>query len=88
MRIPSTQGKRILETCFEQSPKMEYVVSGLSPGQSYMLRVVLFERSNALAVSVRSFRVGAVSIYSDDLDVTTSNAITILSWLLFIFSLI
>ncbi len=36
--------------------------TGLLAGQSYALRVVLFERSNALAVSMRSFRVGAVSI--------------------------
>lgn len=42
--------------------------SGLLTGQSYALRVVLFERSNALAVSMRSFRVGAVSI-SDGVEV-------------------
>lgn len=36
--------------------------SGLLAGQSYALRAVLFERSNALAVSMRSFRVGAVSV--------------------------
>lgn len=61
-----------MESCFDQSPTMEYVVSGLSPGQSYMLRVVLFERSNALAVSVRSFRVGAVSLTSELSAVRTS----------------
>jgi hypothetical protein len=54
-----------METCFEQSPRMQYVATGLTPGQSYMLRVVLFERANALAVSVRSFRVGAVALSSE-----------------------
>jgi hypothetical protein len=54
-----------MESCFDQSPRMEYVVAGLQPGQSYMLRVVLFERSSALAVSVRAFRVGAVSLSSE-----------------------
>lgn len=44
--------------------------SGLLTGQSYALRVVLFERSNALAVSMRSFRIGAVSI-SDGVEVVS-----------------
>jgi len=59
-----------METCFDQSPTMEYRVSGLTPGQTFMLRVVLFERSNALAVSVRSFRVGGVSLFSEGIEVS------------------
>ena len=41
---------------------MQFRVAQLAPGLSYMLRVVLVERDNVLAVSVRSFRVGSVNV--------------------------
>lgn len=71
---------RLSPTCstiqqFEQgATDLVFHASGLLAGQSYALRVVLFERSNALAVSMRSFRVGAVSI-SDGM--TESSPVTI-----------
>lgn len=52
--------------------------SGLLAGQSYSLRAVLFERSNALAVSMRSFRVGAVSI-SDGVEEASPVTIQVLT---------
>lgn len=48
--------------CEQGTTDLVFHASGLLAGQSYALRAVLFERSNALAVSMRSFRVGAVSI--------------------------
>jgi hypothetical protein len=51
-----------METCFEQTNDMNFHAKGLTAGANYMLRVVLFDRSHAVAVSVRSFRVGLVSI--------------------------
>lgn len=58
----ASEGKRIMETCFEQTKDMNFHAKGLTAGANYMLRVVLFDRSHAVAVSVRSFRVGLVSI--------------------------
>jgi tetratricopeptide (TPR) repeat protein len=58
----ASEGKRIMETCFEQTNDMNFHAKGLTAGANYMLRVVLFDRSHAVAVSVRSFRVGLVSI--------------------------
>lgn len=48
--------------CEQGTTDLVFHASGLLAGQSYALRAVLFERSSALAVSMRSFRVGAVSI--------------------------
>jgi predicted O-linked N-acetylglucosamine transferase (SPINDLY family) len=62
----AVEGERIMETCFEQTFDKVFHATGLAAGQNYMLRVVLFDRSNAVAVSVRSFRVGAVSVSSDE----------------------
>jgi len=67
---------RVIETCYDQSlGQMEFHASNLVPGAAYMLRVVLFERSNALAVSVRSFRVGAVSLPEHD-DISRGDGVT------------
>ena len=60
---------------------MNFHAANLIPGSSYMLRVVLFERTHALAVSVRSFRVAALSIAgamgsSDDFNHLQLNAYT------------
>ena len=48
------------EECFEQSSTLSYHVEGLNPGAQYSLRVVLFERTKAIAVSVRNFKVGGI----------------------------
>lgn len=48
-----------LEQCFEQTD-LTFHVNGLSAGINYALRVVLTERQQAIAVSVRNFRVGGI----------------------------
>lgn len=50
------------EQCFEQSADLIFHAAGLALNTHYSLRVVLFERSKAIAVSVRSFRVAGISI--------------------------
>ncbi|KAG5188987.1 hypothetical protein JKP88DRAFT_286990 [Tribonema minus] len=56
-------GQKIAETCFTQmTPSLEFHASGLAAGTSYLLRAVVMERGAVLAVCVRSFRVGGVSI--------------------------
>mmetsp|Transcript_16035 Transcript_16035/g.18957 ORF Transcript_16035/g.18957 Transcript_16035/m.18957 type:complete len:1102 (+) Transcript_16035:89-3394(+) len=63
----ATRGERVIEECFDQSyDAMQFHASNLIPGSNYMLRVVLFERSQSLAVCVRSFRVGAIAIASSN----------------------
>ena len=74
----ASNGKRVMETCFEQTHAMTFHATGLSPGSAYMLRVVLFDRSNAVAVSVRSFRVGSVDIGANDGAATTTTIKTAL----------
>lgn len=49
------------EECFDQSEALSFHVNGLVPGAQYALRVVLFERGKAIAVSVRNFRVGMMT---------------------------
>jgi protein O-GlcNAc transferase len=73
----ASEGKRVMETCFDQTHNMKYHADGLAPGTSYMLRVVLFDRSNAVAVSVRSFRVGAVQIDDGGTHTTIQTALQI-----------
>jgi predicted O-linked N-acetylglucosamine transferase (SPINDLY family) len=68
----AVEGERIMETCFEQTSHHVWHASGLAAGQNYMLRVVLFDRSNAVAVSVRSFRVGSVSVSSGTVEESTT----------------
>ena len=59
----ASRGKRVVEECFDQSIEaLHFHAANLSPGEPYMLRAVLFERSKALAVSVRSFRVAAIAL--------------------------
>jgi hypothetical protein len=61
----ATKGQRVIEECFDQSyDAMQFHATNLVPGGNYMLRVVLFERAQSLAVSVRSFRVGAIALPS------------------------
>jgi len=63
----AAHGARVIEECFDQSIEATRFHAGnLAPGVAYMLRVVLFERDHALAVSVRGFRVGAVALPMPD----------------------
>lgn len=58
--IGLSTGTSFAEECFDQSEALSYHVNGLLPASQYSLRVVLFERSKAIAVSVRNFRVGGI----------------------------
>lgn len=49
----------VWEDCFPPTERV-FHVNGLSPGKQYMLKVALFERNQAIAVSVRSVRVAGV----------------------------
>jgi Tfp pilus assembly protein PilF len=53
-------GTSFNEHCFDQSPDLEFHVKGLIPGAQYSLRIAFYERGNAIAVSVRSFRVAGI----------------------------
>lgn len=48
------------EKCFDETHELLFHVGGLDPDTAYTLRVVLFERDKAIAVSIRSFRVAGV----------------------------
>lgn len=54
------------EQCFQQTDLI-FHANGLSAGSQYALRVVLLERSQAIAVSVRHFRVGGIRGANSDL---------------------
>jgi hypothetical protein len=56
----SNRNLEIGEQCFDQSSDLDFHISGLSPGETYSLRVVFLERGRMIAMSVRSFRVGGV----------------------------
>jgi tetratricopeptide (TPR) repeat protein len=58
--IGLSQGSNFAEECFDQTEVLTFHVDGLLPGAQYALRVVLFERRKAIAVSVRNFRVGGI----------------------------
>ncbi|CAM9515745.1 unnamed protein product [Chrysoparadoxa australica] len=63
----ASEGEPVVEQCFTQLhsslSSLSFKATGLTPGRAYVLRAVLFERANAIAVSVRSFRVGGVFIH-------------------------
>ena len=53
------------EKCFEEqsiSPNTSFSAANLAPGGSYMIRVLLKDQGNVVAVSIRSFRVGSVAL--------------------------
>lgn len=50
----------VAEQCFEDSDVV-FHADGLKAGRQYSLRIVLFERGDAIAVSVRSFRVAGIA---------------------------
>lgn len=68
-----------MDQCFDQTDDLVYNIHGLKAGISYMLRVVLFERGNAIAVSVRNFKVGGVLYMHDSTDelVTIQSAVQV-----------
>lgn len=60
--IALSTGKKLIEECFEHKndENLIFHADGLSPGNSYVLRVVFYERGDAIAVSIRNFRVGGI----------------------------
>lgn len=52
-------GFSFAEQCFDQTD-LTFHVNGLSAGLQYAVRIVLYERKNAIAVSVRNFRVAGI----------------------------
>eukprot|EP01035_Chromulina_nebulosa_P020255 gene20255-26297_t len=60
-------GEKFFEECFEQSQdNLVFKASGLAPGTTYSLRVIFYERGNAIAVSVRNFHVAGIRGVSED----------------------
>lgn len=53
-------GISFVEQCFDQTTDLIFHASGLTPGLHYSVRVVFYERGNAIAVSVRNFRVAGI----------------------------
>ena len=72
-------GDQFFEECFEQTDALSYHVNGLIAGAQYSLRVVLIERGKAIAVSVRSFKVGGIFGLLDNTDqaVTVKSALQV-----------
>jgi hypothetical protein len=58
--IALSAGSTISENCFEQSPDLIFHAKSLLAGSQYALRVALYERGNAIAVSVRNFCVAGM----------------------------
>lgn len=58
--LSKDKGIAVVEHCFDQSPELIFHVNGLTPGESYSLRVLFLERGKVIALSVRSFKVGGV----------------------------
>jgi hypothetical protein len=56
----SNRNIEIGEQCFDQTSELDFHISGLSPGETYSLRVIFLERGRTIAMSVRSFRVGGI----------------------------
>jgi len=50
------------EQCFADNKDKTFHVGGLTAGAQYALRIVLYERGNAIAVSVRNFRVAGIAV--------------------------
>jgi hypothetical protein len=55
-----SSGTWAAENCFDQSTENVFHIKGLTAGLQYALRIVFFERGNAIAVSVRNFRVAGI----------------------------
>lgn len=77
--VLASDGEQVAESCFSQSSALDYTIEGLSSGSSYALAAVLLERGTAIAVSVRSFRVGGVAIpeHTHSVQRSTSSQLTL-----------
>lgn len=59
-------GETFTEECFVDAPDFTFRVTGLFVDTAYSLRVAFFERGEAIAVSVRNFRVAGVKGIMED----------------------
>ena len=62
----------VVERCFDQTQSTTFHASGLIAGASYTLRVLLMDRGNVVAVSVRSFRVAAIALHDSKVTIKTA----------------
>lgn len=63
----SNKNIEVGEECFQQSYDLDFHITGLTPGETYSLRVLFLERGRNIAMSVRSFRVGGIIGILDDI---------------------
>ena len=69
----SNKATEVGEQCFERTTDLDFHVSGLSPGETYSLRVLFRERGKTIAMSVRSFRVaGIVGVLDEPVTIETA----------------
>lgn len=73
--VALSTGDSQAEQCFEDNNDITFHANGLTAGQHYSLRIVLYERRSAIAVSVRSFRVAGITARS--LDTASEGMVTI-----------
>ena len=69
--VALSSGDSFLEECFVEAPDLKFHVNGLGADSAYSLRVIFYERNEAIAVSVRNFRVGGIKVASSDDEVVT-----------------
>jgi hypothetical protein len=69
----SDKSTEVGEQCFDRTTDLDFHVSGLSPGETYSLRVLFRERGKTIAMSVRSFRVaGIVGVLDEPVTIETA----------------
>lgn len=69
--VALSSGDSFLEECFVEAPDLRFHVNGLGADSSYSLRVIFYERNEAIAVSVRNFRVGGIKVTNSEDEVVT-----------------
>ena len=57
----SNRATEVGEQCFDRTTDLDFHVNGLSPGETYSLRVLFRERGKTIAMSVRTFRVAGIT---------------------------
>ncbi|KAF0689062.1 Aste57867_19443 [Aphanomyces stellatus] len=67
---PDVAARTEFESCFDQMNNTVFHANGLHPGTSYAVRVLLIDRGNVIAISMRHFRVAAISIEGHDVTVS------------------
>lgn len=63
---------RMVEQCFDQRTGKTFSIHGLVPGASYLLRVLVVDRGNIVAVSVRNFRVSGIMVENVEMSIQSA----------------